>query len=38
MALPRVNAIVVGAGAGGGIVASELAQAGVGVGGLGRGL
>lgn len=31
MALPKVNAVVVGAGAGGGIAAKELAQAGLSV-------
>ncbi len=31
MALPRVNAVVIGAGAGGGIVAKELAEAGLSV-------
>jgi choline dehydrogenase-like flavoprotein len=29
MGLPRVNAVIVGAGAGGGIVATELAEAGL---------
>ena len=37
MALPRVNAVVVGAGAGGGIVAKELAEAGLRVALLERG-
>ncbi len=31
MALPRVNAVVIGAGAGGGVVAKELAEAGLSV-------
>ena len=31
MALPHVNAVIVGAGAGGGIVAKELAEAGLSV-------
>ena len=31
MALPRVNAVVVGAGAGGGVVAKELSEAGLSV-------
>src|SRR5512139_3183175 len=37
MALPRVNAVVVGAGAGGGVVAKELAAAGLKVALLERG-
>ena len=37
MALPHINAVVIGAGAGGGIVAKELAQAGLSVALLERG-
>jgi choline dehydrogenase-like flavoprotein len=37
MSLPRVNAVVIGAGAGGGVVAKELCEAGLGVALLERG-